>query len=139
MTKDDTEDDEKKVCVSKTSATQKIFLQIVPVKVKASNGSFLSTYALLDTGSESTLIHADFARKLKLKGKAKRVIISSIKDSGENINVQEVEIQVIDNNNTSSFVIKEALAIEKEKFNMPSQQLPSGYESNNTWQYLHGL
>ena len=46
---------------------------------------------------------------------------------------------MIDNNNTSSFVIKAALAIEKEKFNMPSQQLPSGYESNNTWQYLHGL
>ena len=137
--KDDTEDYEKKVYVSKTSATQKIFLEIVPVKVKSSNGSFLSTYALLDTGRESTLIRADFARKLKLKGKAKRVIISSIKDSGENINVQEVEIQVIDNNNTSSFVIKEALAIEKEKFNMPSQQLPSGYESNNTWQYLHGL
>ena len=39
---------------------------------------------------------------------------------------------MIDNNNTSSFVIEEALAIEKEKFNMPSQQLPSGYESNNT-------
>ena len=43
------------------------------------------TYALLDTGSESTLIRGDFMRKLRLKGKAKIVNISSIRDTGKAI------------------------------------------------------
>ena len=132
-------EDNTKVCISKTTSTQKIFLQIVPVRVKSSNGMFFQTYALLDNGSESTLIRADFARKLKLNGKKRSINVSSIKDTGETVRVHEVAIEVRDDNNTSSFVIKEALAIEKDKFHMPSQQLPLGYQSDKTWDYLHGL
>ena len=40
---------------------------------------------MLDTGSESTLIRGDFMRKLRLKGKAKIVNISSIRDTGKAI------------------------------------------------------
>ena len=43
-------------------------LQIVPVKVKSKDGKFISTYVLLDSGSESTLIREDVLKRLDLEG-----------------------------------------------------------------------
>ena len=53
---DDTDKENTKVCMSKTAKHQAAFLQIVPVNVKSKGGRFISTYALLDSGSESTLV-----------------------------------------------------------------------------------
>ena len=53
---DDTDEENTKACISKTAKHQAVFLQIVPVKVKPKGGKFTSTYALLNSGSESTLI-----------------------------------------------------------------------------------
>ena len=53
---DDTDKENTKVCMSKTAKHQAAFLQIVPVNIKSKGGRFISTYALLDSGSESTLV-----------------------------------------------------------------------------------
>ena len=75
---------------------------------------------MLGNESKSTQIREDFMRKLKLKGKTKFVNISifkgktkflnvrSIKDSVETIITTEVELQVVDNSSTLSFVVIEA-------------------------------
>ena len=94
------------------------------IKVRATNGEYISTYGLLDTGSGSTLIHSDFAKRLNLRKNCNIVNISSIKDSVELINVDEVKLYVIDEENTSSFHIKKALVIKRERFYMPAQFLP---------------
>lgn len=56
-------------------------------------------------------------RKLKVKQKTKfvsigsikrKIIISSIKDSEETMITTKVEVQVVDDSNTSSFAVKEA-------------------------------
>ena len=44
-------------------------MQILPVKVKTIDGRATKTYALLDNGSQSTLIRDDFVQGLKLKQK----------------------------------------------------------------------
>ena len=97
-----------KVRMSKLAQVQKIYLQIVPIKVRATHGEYISTYALLDTGSERTLIRSDFAKRLNLRKNSKIVNISSIKDSGELINVDEVKLYVMDGKNTSTFYINKA-------------------------------
>ena len=84
-----------------------MFLQIVPVKVKPKGGRFISTYALLDSGSESTLVQEDFLKRLDLEGKTKLVNISSIRDAGETIRVKEVKLQIVDHGNTSIFTLME--------------------------------
>ena len=56
-----------KVCMSKLPQVQNIYLQTVPIKVRATNGEHISTYALLDTRCESTLIRSDFAKRLNLQ------------------------------------------------------------------------
>ncbi|XP_066916769.1 uncharacterized protein [Clytia hemisphaerica] len=44
-----------------------VYLSVVPVKLQGLDSSSITTDALLDTGSQSTLVRDDIAKKLKLK------------------------------------------------------------------------
>ena len=72
------------------------FLQIVPVKVMKNNGETIITSALLDNGSQSTLIREDFAKQLKLKRNFRTRNISSIKDELESVKVKEINLKIYD-------------------------------------------
>ena len=78
-------------------------------------------------------------KRLDLEGKTKLVNISSIKDTGENIRVKEVKLQILDHGNTSIFHIDGALSKENEKFDLPSQHLPLGVHSDEKWAYIRNL
>ena len=105
--------------------------------MRATNGKY--TYALLDTGCESTLIRSDFAKRLNLRKNSKTVNISSTKDSEELINVDEVELYVTDEGNTSSLHINKALVIKRERFNLLAQFLPIHFQQNGEWVHLQRL
>lgn len=84
---------------------------------QSAEGNLVSIYAVLDNESKSTQTRKDFIGKLKLKGKTKFASISStkrktniisIKDSREIIITAEVKLQVVDNSNTLSFIVREA-------------------------------
>ena len=94
-----------KVCMSKLPQVQNIYLRIVPIKVRATNGEYTSTYVLLDPVSESTLIRSDFAKTLNLRKNSNIVNISSIRDSRGLFNEDEIKSYVIDEENTSIFYI----------------------------------
>ncbi len=49
-----------------------VLLAIVPVRIR-SGGRMIETYALLDSGSQATLMRMDAARALGLKGKKKTI------------------------------------------------------------------
>ena len=68
---------------------ERIFLQIVPVKVTKNDSETISIFALLENGSQSTLIREDFAKQLKLKRYSRTINISSIKDEPESVKVKE--------------------------------------------------
>ena len=86
------DEEETKVGISKTAKQQAVFLQIVPVKAKSKGGNFISTHALLDSGSGSTLTRAGVWKRLELDGTTKLVITSSVKNTGETIRVKEVKL-----------------------------------------------
>ena len=46
----------------------RVLMQILPVQVRTIHGGTTTIYALLENGSESTLIRDDFEQGLKLKG-----------------------------------------------------------------------
>ena len=125
--------------MSKLPIVQNLYLQNVLIKVRVTNGEYISTYAFLDIGSKSTLIRSKFAKRLNLWENSKLVNISSIKDSGELINVDEVELYVTDEVHTSSFHINKALAIKRGRFNMPAQLIPIHYQKNGEKTHLQGL
>ena len=64
------------------------------------------SYALLDTGSQSTLVCSDFVKRLNLRKNFKIVNITSIIDLGELFLVDEVKLHVMDVENTSRFHMK---------------------------------
>ena len=102
-----------------THESNEVYLQIAPVLISSSTGKRKKTYALLDTGSQSTLIRADFAAELKLHGNKTKIKMSSIKDRGESIIVHEVDLRFSSNVNNKMFEAKGAYIIPVEKFNMP--------------------
>ena len=114
------EDEEKSFTGMTKQSSKGVFMQIVPVKVKASNGKIATTYALLDNGSESTLIRDDFAESLKLKGCKKTIAISTITNETEEVNVKEVTLKILDIKGENELKVS-ALTLPKNMFNMPSQ------------------
>ena len=54
----------------------------------------MATYALLDNGSQSTLIRNDFAQGLKPKDYKKTVSITSIIDEVEEVKVKEASLRI---------------------------------------------
>ena len=57
-----------------------VYLQIVPVRLTSPNGITCSTQALLDTGSTCTLLRAETAKALELKGQRRVVNLSTVND-----------------------------------------------------------
>ena len=98
-----------------THQSNEVYLQIVPVLISKSIGKREKTCALLDTGSQSTLIREDFAAELKLHGNKTKIKMSSIKDQGENIIAHEVDLKISSIINNKMFEAKGAFIIPVEK------------------------
>ena len=75
--------------------SKRVLMQILPVKVKTIDGR-TTTYALLDNGSQSTLIRSDFVKGSVLKGYKKTISISSAIDEVEEVKVEEVSLRIQD-------------------------------------------
>ena len=72
---------------------QNTFLQIIPVKL--SNGhTFIETNALLDCGSDTTLLRKDVAQRLTLKGKQKKFRVTSALLNSHNIDSATVSFDI---------------------------------------------
>ena len=105
-----------------THGSNEVYLQIVPVLISGSTGKKEKAYALLDTGSQSTLIREGFAAELKPRGNKTKIKMSCIKDQGESIIFHEVDLRISSIVNNEMFEVKDAFIIPVEKFNMPSQK-----------------
>ena len=69
------------------------FLQIIPVKL--SNGhTFIETNALLDCGSNTTLLRKDITQRLNLKGKQAKLNITSALSRSHNIDSATVSFNI---------------------------------------------
>ena len=69
------------------------FLQFIPVKL--SNGhTFIESNALLDCGSNTTLFRKDIAQRLNLKGKQKKLSVTSALSRSHNIHSAAVSFDI---------------------------------------------
>ena len=80
---------------------------MLQLKVKTTDTRTTKIYALLDNGSQSTLVREDFAETLKLKGHKKTIPISSAINKVQEVKVKEVALKIQD--------------LREEKINYPSQ------------------
>ena len=133
--------EEKKLTLTHTKVNDSyVYLQVVPVQVKSKHGTNKATYALIDGGSQATLIREDFAKELGMVGEPTNINLSTIKDKGESIDLFKVELEfspVTDND--KKFVNKNVLTIPKYKFFVPNQTLPNKFSEDKDYAHMHGL
>lgn len=117
----------------------RVFLQVVPIKVTSSSGNRIKTYALLDGGSQCTILRKDFCQILKLQGDLKQIDLGTLKGFGHPIQSKIVDIEVSSMDNTFSTKIRNVFSVEKEYFHVPSQKLPDSQSDRDRWDQIKAL
>ena len=80
---------------SPASSSSKVFIQMVPVRVRNAQGVAIDTFALLDPCAEATLIRQDLAKKLGLDGPTKALFIGTILSESSRQPSEVVSFKVI--------------------------------------------
>ena len=94
-------------------------LPIVPVVVKA-NGIELTTYALLDQGSQVSLIHQSLAAQLDLKGPKRKTLTGTFHGSDPIIVTRRVNFQLLSADGISCFRVNQAEAVPNLNISRPA-------------------
>ena len=110
-----------------------VLLAVVPVRVQA-GGRFLDTHALLDNGSQATLIREDAARLLGLKGPRKPVRFSTFQGSDPTIQSQIVDFVVSSRDGSRAYPVSGAYVVPH--LNVGNRQIEC---QQTTFQYLRDL
>ena len=124
---------------SSSDDEEEVILQIVPISLLGNKGKVIDTYGLLDNGSQSTLIREDMARKLKLRGKRKKIRIGTIKDKGQLETKIVAPLSVSARDGSNKMPIKKACITPASSFNMPSKPSFKKYAGLEMYKHLDGL
>ncbi|XP_057290224.1 uncharacterized protein LOC130612907 [Hydractinia symbiolongicarpus] len=95
-----------------------------------------TTYALLDSCSQSTHLSRDVAKKLKLKTKSKIISISTINDTGNEIKVKEAKLNAKSTLDDLNVQIDQCYIVPKTHFHMPTQIYP---EDISRFEHIKGI
>lgn len=73
-----------------TTESLEVLLQVVPLKVIANNGKAITTYGLIDSGSDVTMVDPSLTRQLNIEGEPGELFLSTVNRTG----VQEEGMKV---------------------------------------------
>ena len=104
------------------SKKPKVYFQVLPVVVQGLNGRNVKTYALLDSGSDITMINTDLAKTLGLKGQPRSLTVQTL-TSATTVPSSKVTftIKACDEPDGQSMLIREAWTTNRN-FNCSSLQ-----------------
>ena len=88
-----------------------VLLSVVPVRVSA-NGKFVNTKALLDSGSQLTLIREDVARELDLRGQTQDIRFGTFHGFDPIIVTRKVKFLVSARDSKFSVLVNEAYTVD---------------------------
>ena len=74
--------------------TDTVLLQVVPLRVVGHNGLAVTTYAMLDSGSEITLVDPSLVKLLHLRGQPDRLVFSTVSQRNEPQEGERVDLAV---------------------------------------------
>ena len=113
-----------------------VYLQVVPVRVVNARGSWIDTYAMLDTGSQCTLITKSLCDELNLQGKKTKINFGTIRDSTV-IKTKLVDLTISAVDGSYSTKVKNVYSLDDKDFNVPGQEVPVTQDPN--WDYIRDL
>ena len=87
------------------------YLQSIPVTIH-NNTSSIRTWALLDTGSDATLISEEITHKLKLKGEIRTIFVSNVMSMENTLSSKSVNFSVSSNSHIERINISNASVVK---------------------------
>ena len=107
---------------------------MVPVVLEA-NGKRIYTRALLDTGSDVTLISKELAAQLEIKGRKQVLCMGTIHGQGPNMNVERVNFTLGSSDRSVKFEVN-AYAIPQ--LNIPQKRMDQ-QKIIEDWEHLNNV
>jgi hypothetical protein len=95
-------------------SSKEVLLQVIPIKIINPDGKMVTTYGLIDSGSDVTLIDQSLVEQLQFKGQPDRLRFSTI-DSND---IQEAGVKVefkmgaVDNDDDDMIDVQNAWSIK---------------------------
>ena len=130
---------EAKSTIGKIDVTKKdrdVFLQIVPIVVSNKRGTTIKTYALLDSGSQCTIITKGLCQSLQLPGKLKKVQFGTVKDE-ETMSAKIVNLSISSADGNFVSEVRNVYSLHENNFNVPGQHIP--ITEDPKWNYIRDL
>jgi len=109
---------------SKNCAPTTVLLQIVPIVVTSQEGSNVQTFALLDSGSQTSLVLEDFANKVGFDGITSTLHLGTVNSRDEAVRSRKVSFKVSAVNkveDSHEVVVEEAWTVPQ--LNIPEQKV----------------
>ena len=117
----------------------KIFVQILPVRFHSSDGLTQSGFAMLDPGSQGSLITKRLTEKLNLRGPIRKLSIKNVAQDIKPVMSKLVSLMVSNPNdpNSQPIVVSEAWTLDT--LNLPSQKLERDSSGATVWPHIADL
>ena len=116
-----------------------VLLQVVPLRVINKVGNHITTYGLIDSGSDVTMIDPSLVERLKIKGSSSKITLSTVnaKDVEETGVTVEFNIAPVDDNKDSGIKVNDAWAVKH--LNIPLKTYTTVCRSANQWPHLNDV
>jgi hypothetical protein len=116
-----------------------VLLQVIPLRIISEDGNQVTTYGLIDSGSDVTMIDPSLVERLRIKGSSGRISLSTVntKDVEETGLKVDFTIAPIDDDNDLGINVNNAWAIKD--LNIPLKSYSVVRRSVNQWPHLKEL
>ena len=101
-------------CATATLAeSSEIYLQIMPLKIIANDGRYTTTYGLIDSGSDVTMIDPSLVDQLGIQGEDGQLLLSTVsqRDKQENGVKVDFKIAPVDDQHSHQITVRNAWAV----------------------------
>ena len=117
-----------------------VYLQILPVKVHSPDGLCIDTFAMLDTGSQATLVRKTVADRLGLRGPEFDLNLGHISGVAQARKSQRVRFAMSDpcDRNKPEIQVSEAWVFDSD-FGLPAQIIPRDERGWPQWSHISDL
>ena len=91
-----------------------ILLQIVPLKIIGNNGTTVTTYGLIDSGSDVTMIDPSLVEKLEIQGESSQLLLSTVNERDKRQQGLKVDFKIasIDDQDFREVAVCDAWAVQ---------------------------
>ena len=115
-----------------------ILLQVVPLKVISDRGKTTTTFGLLDSGSDITLIDPSLARAMGMQGTPSKLSLSTVNERDKQEQGVKVEFKIAPVNGEGEQEIKVKSAWAVKELTIPLKHTKLS-KSANQWPHLQGV